>query len=149
MADLMLAMKRIQENTMPIPHAGCLMFMGAVNSRGYGQIKVEDKKLLVHRVAYMALVGPIPDELVIDHKCRNPSCWNPLHLEVVTQAENVFRGFSPHANNARKTECDNGHPFTEGNFRVEPQPNGKVMRRCLICRRARDLIRKRTARARK
>lgn len=38
------------------------------------------------------LRGPIPDGLQLDHLCRNPSCVNPAHLEIVTGAENIRRG---------------------------------------------------------
>lgn len=145
-ADLSIAAARIQAKTMPIPFSGCMVFMGAVNNLGYGTIKIDGKKKMVHRVMYEELVGKIPNGMVIDHKCRIPGCWNPSHLDVVTQAENVFRGFSPHANNARKSACDRGHPFDGKGFRLEPQPGGKVMRRCLICRRDRDRLRKRLAR---
>jgi hypothetical protein len=37
--------------------------------------------------------GDVPEDLVIDHKCRTPSCVNPDHLEPVTQGENLRRAF--------------------------------------------------------
>jgi hypothetical protein len=36
---------------------------------------------------------------------------NPRHLEPVTQRENILRGQSFAAKNARKTKCLNGHVF--------------------------------------
>ncbi len=36
--------------------------------------------------------GHIPDNMVIDHICGNRICVNPLHMEVVSQAENCRRG---------------------------------------------------------
>jgi len=38
-----------------------------------------------HRFAYEQLNGPIQKDMVIDHLCRNRSCVNPYHMEVVTQ----------------------------------------------------------------
>jgi hypothetical protein len=46
---------------------------------------------LAHRVAYEALVGPIPDGMTIDHLCRNKRCLNPAHMELVTRGENTRR----------------------------------------------------------
>ena len=44
-----------------------------------------------HRFAYELLVGPIPEDLTIDHLCRNPPCVNPGHMEPVTREENSRR----------------------------------------------------------
>lgn len=46
-----------------------------------------------HRFAYADIVGPIPDGLVIDHRCEETLCVNPAHLEPVTNAENTRRAF--------------------------------------------------------
>ena len=66
-------------------------------------------------MAYELLVGPIPEYLTLDHLCRVRNCVNPAHLEPVTSAENILRGMSSPAQNARKTECLNGHAFTVEN----------------------------------
>lgn len=58
---------------------------------GYGMFW-DEKPVWAHRWAYEALVGPIPDGLVLDHLCRTPACVNPTHLEPVTIEENVRRG---------------------------------------------------------
>lgn len=34
-------------------------------------------------------MGDVPEGLVVRHSCDNPPCWNPSHLELGTQAENV------------------------------------------------------------
>lgn len=62
---------------------------------GYGQFWLDGAMRKAHRVAYEALVGPIPEGLELDHVkergCQGPSCVNPAHMEPVTQAENVRR----------------------------------------------------------
>jgi hypothetical protein len=40
---------------------------------------------------YKATVGPIPDGMELDHKCRNRACCNPAHLEPVVHSENQRR----------------------------------------------------------
>jgi len=91
----------------------CWSWKGHIGTLGYGQFRFNYKRISPHRFSYEIHKGKIPKGLVIDHLCRNPKCVNPDHLEVVTRAENVMRGFSPHAINARKTHCKKGHKLDE------------------------------------
>lgn len=103
----------------------------ASRRNGYGQFGVSaDAIVPAHRFAYEYLVGPIPEGLVIDHLCRNPACVNPRHLEPVSSGENVLRGESPQACNARKTHCKHGHEFTPENTYVDRGSR----RHCKVCR---------------
>src|SRR5206468_3686622 len=68
---------------------GCWLWTGWVDADGYGRISVNHKGYAVHRLAYEALVGPIPAGCEIDHLCRKPACVNPLHLEPVTHLQNI------------------------------------------------------------
>lgn len=57
---------------------------------GYGRMTIGQKELLAHRIAVMIKTGaPIPDGRVVRHKCDNPLCCNPAHLELGTQKDNV------------------------------------------------------------
>lgn len=85
-----------------------------------------------HRIFYMAMVGPIPDGLQLDHLCANRKCVNPDHLEAVTPRVNTLRSAAPSAINARKTHCHRGHAFDDTNTRVEVGTDGTTQRR--ICR---------------
>lgn len=110
--------------------ADCWLWTGARTPLGYGMFTVSvDSRVFAHRLAYELFVGPIPDGLVIDHLCENPSCVNPAHLEPVTQGVNVIRSpVSASGRNIRKTVCPKGHPYDRVNV------DGS--RRCSICTRA-------------
>lgn len=114
---------------------GCWLWIGTcADDRGYAQYRGE----YVHRLAYAAVHGPIPDGLVIDHLCRQPSCVRPSHLEAVTQRENLLRGETINARNAAKETCPKGHRA----YRTR----GDGSRRCVECDRARDRERDRARR---
>lgn len=71
----------------------CWEWQGNVSKRtGYGKKQFHGKTMLAHRWMYEMIQGPIPDGLVINHKCRNRKCVNPHHLEVVDQAGNCRDG---------------------------------------------------------
>lgn len=112
---------------------GCWLWTGSINGHnGYGGLKMRDGTvILVHRLSYELLVGPIPKGLEIDHLCRVRNCVNPAHLEPVTKTENWRRGISIFAINARKTHCKSGHEFTTENTYIMADGG----RSCRICMR--------------
>lgn len=110
----------------------CWIWTGALNEGGYGIVRVGDSMVPVHRYTYHHLVGDIPEDLELDHLCRNRACANPDHLEPVTHRENVIRGTSPMAAHAHKSHCMRGHEFSPVNTYVTTRGH----RTCRACRRA-------------
>ncbi len=115
----------------------CWQWLGAKQAGGYGRFGAgEGRLVLAHRWSYEHHVGPIADGMTIDHLCRNTSCVNPAHMEVVTREVNAYRG-NP---NSTKTHCKHGHEFTPANTYI--QPSRPHVRGCMECRRASNEARK-------
>lgn len=59
---------------------------------GYGGFYVDDQrpKEYAHRFAYELLIGPIPEGMEVDHKCKNRRCVrpDPEHVRLTTHAQN-------------------------------------------------------------
>lgn len=116
----------------------CWVWQGAMDRRGgYGLFYTSGNRLTrAHRFSFELHFRPLAPGEVVDHLCHNeapmchggPSCphrrcVNPAHLEAVTHAVNVMRGWD------RRATCRNGHPRTPENTRV--MANGS--RRCMTC----------------
>jgi hypothetical protein len=112
---------------------GCWRWIAANNGVGYGHMYYEGAMRYSHRLAYEALIGPIPEGHDLDHLCRTRCCVNPAHLEAVTRRENLLRGEGLTARNAAATSCPQGHPYDEDNTYVY---DGR--RQCRTCRRLRN-----------
>ena len=114
------------------PVSRCWLWLGHLDRDGYGKLRGRG----VHRLVYELLVGPVPADLVLDHRedwgCLTRACCFPGHLVPVTPRENILRGIGPSALNARKAECDHGHPFDEANT-----SRHRSRRDCRICGRGR------------
>jgi len=101
----------------------CHLWTAAVDSKGYGQIKVDGKLALAHRVAWKLEYGRIPDGLIdygwaplcVLHKCDNPLCVNPDHLFLGTHAANMLNMVEK--NRQARGEQHGGHKLTEVDVR--------------------------------
>lgn len=67
---------------------GCWEWTGAATD-GYGQISVDNRMAPAHRISWEFVNAPIPEGMMLDHRCANRKCVNPAHLRVVTNAKNM------------------------------------------------------------
>lgn len=125
-------------NKVDVTVDGCWLFTGGL-TLGYGTVRIAGtrKNAMAHRLAYEHSVGPIEPGLQLDHLCRNRACVRPDHLEPVTRRVNILRGAGVTAQNASKTHCKRGHPFTDATTYLRPA-GGRTRRDCMECRRIRD-----------
>ena len=72
-----------------ISASGCWEWSGYLGPKGYGHIFFERKNQRVHRVAWRIFVGKIPEGRMVLHECNNPKCFNPLHLKLGTNSDNM------------------------------------------------------------
>ena len=67
----------------------CWTWTGYLTKKGYGSITWGKRQRPAHRVSWMIHFGEIPEGLVVRHRCDNPPCVRPDHLELGTVGDNV------------------------------------------------------------
>lgn len=71
----------------------CWPWIGSYSHNGYGRwvgnVNNKSKAFVVHRAAYAMFLGDVPAGLIVRHTCDCPPCFNPEHLVVCTQLENM------------------------------------------------------------
>src|SRR5258707_2688055 len=70
------------------PLSGCHIWQGALRRR-YGCLRCKNRWWSAHRLALELKYGPIPDGMILRHRCNVKSCVNPDHLVFGMVAENA------------------------------------------------------------
>lgn len=80
--------QRLGEKSTYVPFCGCRLWFGASVPQGYGVTHFNHRQQYAHRVAWQVERGPIPEGLLVLHKCDTPACINVDHLFLGTDADN-------------------------------------------------------------
>lgn len=80
---------RFAEKILRIPFSGCMIWMGHITDRGYGQVSVEGRPIRAHRAMWEREFGPVPSGMSVLHRCDVRCCVNPDHLFLGSQYDNM------------------------------------------------------------
>lgn len=119
---------RLEEASVPEPNSGCWLWLMGVDGGGYGTIKVQGRMKKAHRLSYMVYRDMIPKGMKVLHRCDIPSCINPDHLFLGTQADNVRDMF------AKGRQC-NSRGERNGNSKLTAEDAAAIRQsteRCVV-----------------
>lgn len=139
--------RRFWKKAIPEPNTGCWIWTGSTN-QGYGRLKFRGKRLYAHRWAYERIFGRVPSGLVSDHLCRVRCCVNPAHIELVSDVENIRRGFRDRRRlgifgKVTSSHCRKGHELSPENTLVAA--GYRRCRKCVNANHRKSRARKRAA----
>lgn len=95
---------------IPAEKGACWVWTGTKPDGRYGHFSLGGDAVKAHRWIYECVVAEIPADLIVRHKCDNPSCVNPMHLETGTYADNTRDKFERGRGADRKGEK---HPLAK------------------------------------
>lgn len=101
----------------------CLVWTGTLINGKYGQMRIDGKRIYVHRYAWERANGPIPDGMQVDHLCWNVACVNVSHLRLATASEN--NSYLSGAPSSNKSSGQRNVIYDQGFYRVVVTKNGK------------------------
>lgn len=81
--------ERFHEKYQRVPFSGCWIWIGSLDTHGYGMIAVGRSPKPAHRLSWVMHYGEIPSKQHVLHSCDIPCCVNPAHLFLGTHTDNM------------------------------------------------------------
>lgn len=72
--------------------SGCIEWTGTKTKKGYGVLRLAgagSRKTTAHRIAWALKHGDLAANVLVLHRCDNPSCVNPNHLFIGSAKQNT------------------------------------------------------------
>lgn len=83
-------LERFHSRYIPEPNTGCWLWEGAIDTKGYGQIRTKERLWQAHRFSLFIEMGDkFKHNLCVLHICDNSYCVNPKHLRQGTHQDNM------------------------------------------------------------
>src|SRR5580658_4118950 len=70
-------------------NTGCWVWQGSYFDSGYGRLHhgKSGKSERAHIIVYEEIIGEVPKNKILHHKCENKFCVNPYHCEPLTHKQ--------------------------------------------------------------
>jgi hypothetical protein len=104
----------------PELNTGCWLWSGSRSGlEGYGSIRIDGANVRAHRASWRIHNGPVPDGMCVCHRCDTPSCINPAHLFLGTNADNNW-------DKSRKGRCPDRKGTNNGRAKLNENDVGRI-----------------------
>ena len=103
--------------------SGCINWAGSKSATGHGVIGGTGRSNLAHRYSWEQANGPVPEGMILDHACSNPSCVNVEHLRLADKSSNGANRTGAEA--GRKYHLPRGVYPSLNKYQVKIQHRGK------------------------
>jgi hypothetical protein len=80
---------RFDMKWVPEPNSGCWLWLGSVDRKGYGSLRVAGQLKRATHVSLALAGSSIPSGMYVLHRCDVPGCVNPDHLFIGTLKDNT------------------------------------------------------------